>query len=144
MHRANLRALVEWSPTSGLGLEDADRAAHIYDEGARSVDERRAVIVGMVPFLLNRGRPRAASQLLAGAERGFGQRADVGVLEFRIYAALSWDGDAAEARRCAPPQRRRDWRRRTVVRTRAQRSRASTRCSPRAPTLDSCSRQWAI
>jgi hypothetical protein len=55
------------------------------------------VIVGIVPFLLNRGRPGAAGRLLATAERGFGQRADVGVLEFRVYAALHWDGDSSEA-----------------------------------------------
>jgi hypothetical protein len=97
MHRYSLRALVEWSPTIGLGLEDADRAAQRYAAGASSVDERRAVVVALVPFLLNRGRPTAASRLLATAERGFGQRADVGVLEFRIYAALYWDGDSSDA-----------------------------------------------
>jgi hypothetical protein len=97
MHRYSLRALVEWSPTIGLGLEDADRAAQRYAASASSVDERRAVVVALVPFLLNRGRPTAASRLLATAERGFGQRADVGVLEFRIYAALYWDGDSSDA-----------------------------------------------
>lgn len=97
MHPFQLRALVEWSPPLGVGLDDADRATRVYEEGARSVGERRAVVVGVVPFLLNRGRPGEASRLLATAERGFGQRADVGVLEFRIYAALYWDGDSTEA-----------------------------------------------
>ena len=97
MHRFQLRALVEWSPTLGIGLEDADRAARVYADGERGVNEGRAVIVGIVPFLLNRGRPDAANRLLATAERGFGQRADVGVLEFRVYAALYWDGDSSEA-----------------------------------------------
>jgi serine/threonine-protein kinase len=97
MHRFYLRALVEWSPTIGVGFDDADQAARVYDETGRSVGERRAVIVGIVPYTLNRGRPGAASRLLATAERGFGERADVGVLEFRVYAALYWDGDSSEA-----------------------------------------------
>lgn len=97
MHRFSLRALVEWSPQIGLGLEDADRAAQAYVAGATGVDDRRATVVAVVPFLLNRGRPGEAARLLATAERGFGQRADVGVLEFRIYAALFWNGDSAEA-----------------------------------------------
>jgi hypothetical protein len=97
MHPFYLRALVEWSPGLGAGLDVADRAARVYEDGAKSVGERRAVIVGIVPFLLNRGRPGAAGRLLATAERGFGQRADVGVLEFRVYAALHWDGDSSEA-----------------------------------------------
>ncbi len=97
MHRFDLRALVEWSPTIGLGLTDADRAARLYDARSGPVEDRRAVIVGVVPYFLNRGRPGAASRLLATAERGFGQRADVGVLEFRIHAALYWEGDSNEA-----------------------------------------------
>jgi serine/threonine-protein kinase len=97
MHRFSQRALLDWSPAMSLGLDDADRAAQAYVDGASSVDEGRAAVVAVVPFLLNRGRPKQASRLLATAERGFGQRADVGVLEFRIYAALFWDGDSAEA-----------------------------------------------
>jgi ATP/maltotriose-dependent transcriptional regulator MalT len=54
------------------------------------------MVAGLVPFFLNRGRPGEASRLLATAERGFGTGADVGVLEFRIYAALHWDGDTSE------------------------------------------------
>jgi eukaryotic-like serine/threonine-protein kinase len=95
--RLNLRGIVHWSETLGVGLEDADRAARLYDEGAKTAAERRGVMVGIVPFMMNRGRPGEASRLLATAERGFGQRADVGVLEFRIYAALYWDGDPSEA-----------------------------------------------
>ena len=97
LHNFQLRAMIEWAPTHGIGLEDAARAARVYEQRAASVDERRAVVVGVVPFLLNRGRPREASRLLASAERGFGQRSDVGVLEFRIYAALYWDGDSTDA-----------------------------------------------
>lgn len=97
MHGFYLRALVEWSPPLGVGLDDADRAARMYEQRARSVGEGRAVVVGIVPFLLNRGRPAAASRLLTTAERGFGERADVGVLEFRVYAALYWNGDSSEA-----------------------------------------------
>jgi eukaryotic-like serine/threonine-protein kinase len=93
----NLRGIVHWGETLGVGLEDADRAARVYDEGAKSGAERRGVTVGMVAFMMNRGRPGQASRLLATAERGFGQRADVGVLEFRIYAALYWDGDSSQA-----------------------------------------------
>ncbi len=93
----SLRYLVEWSQVLGAGLEDADLAARVFGEGANSVGERRSVTVGIVPFLLNRGRPGAANRLLSRAERGFGQRADVGVLEFRVYAALLWDGDSSEA-----------------------------------------------
>jgi hypothetical protein len=98
----NLRGIVNWSETLGVGLEDADRAADIYEKQAMSVG-RRAVMAGVVPYLLNRGRPSAASRLLATAERGFGRRADVGVLEFRIYAALYWDGDSSEAAAAVQP-----------------------------------------
>ncbi len=97
MPRLSLRYIVEWSQALGAGLEDADRAARVFAEGARSAGERRTVTVGISPFLLNRGRPAAANRLLDTAERGFGQRADVGVLEFRLYAALFWDGDAGDA-----------------------------------------------
>lgn len=97
MSGGGLQAIVEWSESLGLGLQDGDRAARAYMEGPKSVGQRRSVIVRIVPFLLNRGRPDAASRLLATAERGFGQHADVGVLEFRVYAALHWDGDSAAA-----------------------------------------------
>ncbi|HEV8639659.1 MAG TPA: hypothetical protein VGV13_00995 [Methylomirabilota bacterium] len=97
MSGVSLQSIVEWSENLGLGLEDADRAARAYDQHSTSVGQRRSVVVRLVPFLLNRGRPGAASRLLATAERGFGQAGDVGVLEFRIYAALYWDGDSSEA-----------------------------------------------
>jgi len=98
MTRVSLRALVDWSPTLGLGLVDVDRAARLYEDSApSSVGGRRTVTVAIVPFMLNRGRPGEASRLLAMADWGFGQRADVGVLEFRIHAALYWDGDSSEA-----------------------------------------------
>jgi hypothetical protein len=97
MHRFSLRSLVEWAPAMGLGLEDADTAAHAFARDATTVDERRAAVVALVPYLLNRGRPGAASRLLATAERGLGLRADVGVLELRVYAGLFWDGDSSEA-----------------------------------------------
>jgi len=97
MSGVSLQSIVEWSENLGVGLEDADRAARAYDNRTTSAGQRRSVIVRLVPFLLNRGRPGAASRLLATAERGFGQAADVGVLEFRIYAALYWDGDSSEA-----------------------------------------------
>jgi hypothetical protein len=97
MSAVSLQSIVEWSENLGIGLEDADRAARAYDHNMKSVGQRRSVIVRLVPFLLNRGRPGAASRLLATAERGFGQAGDVGVLEFRIYAALYWDGDSSKA-----------------------------------------------
>jgi hypothetical protein len=97
MTSVSLQSIVEWSESLGLGLDDGDRAARALDQTAVGAAQRRAVIVRVVPFLLNRGRPREASQLLATAERGFGQAADVGVLEFRIYAALYWDADSTEA-----------------------------------------------
>jgi hypothetical protein len=94
---AALQGIVEWSEGLGLGLEDGDRAAQTYMEGSKSVGGRRSVIVRIVPYLLNRGRPEAADHLLATAERGFGEHLDVGVLEFRVYAALFWDADSAIA-----------------------------------------------
>ncbi len=97
MHRFSLRFLIEQSPQIGVGLAEADRAARFYDSMATSVNTRRAVVVGVVPYLLNRGHPAEASRLLATAERGFGQATDVGVEEFRVYAALYWDGDSSEA-----------------------------------------------
>jgi len=97
MTAVSLQSIVEWSESLGIGLEDADRAAIAYDHNTKSVWQRRSAIVRLVPFMLNRGRPGAASRLLATAERGFGQAGDVGVLEFRIYAALYWDGDSSEA-----------------------------------------------
>lgn len=97
MSGVSLQSIVEWSESLGLGIEDGDQAARAYDESTKSVGQRRSVIVRIVPFLLNRGRPSAARRLLATAERGFGQHVDVGVLEFRIYAALYWDGDSSEA-----------------------------------------------
>ena len=81
----------------GIGLDDADRAARIYADSARTVGAGRTVLMGVVPYLMNRGRPSAASRLLATAERGFGQRADFGILEFRIFSAVYWDGDTSEA-----------------------------------------------
>jgi len=96
MHRFDLRGIIEWSPATGLGLDDADRAARLYKAGTTSTDERRSAIVAVVPFLLNRGRPDEARRLLATAQQGFGQRGDVGVLEFRVYAALYWDGDSSD------------------------------------------------
>jgi hypothetical protein len=95
--RVSLRAIVDWSQTFGVGLDDGERAATLFAEGASEGVYHRSVIVAIVPFLLNRGRPGQASRLLATAERGFGQRIDVGVLEFRIHAALYWDGDSTEA-----------------------------------------------
>jgi hypothetical protein len=97
MSSVSLQSIVEWSENLGIGLNDADRAARAYDHNTTSVGQRRSVIVRLVPFLLNRGRPGAASRLLATAERGFGQHSDVGVFEFRIYAGLYWDGDSSEA-----------------------------------------------
>lgn len=97
MTSVSLQSMVEWSEDLGLSLDDADRAAHALEQTAVGAGPRRTVIVRVVPFLLNRGRPQAASRLLATAERGFGQASDVGVLEFQIYAALYWDGDSTEA-----------------------------------------------
>ena len=94
---ASLQAIVEFSENLGLGLDDAERAARALEQSAVGAAQRRTVIVRVVPYLLNRGRPGAASRLLATAERGFGQATDVGVLEFRIYAALYWDADSTEA-----------------------------------------------
>jgi serine/threonine-protein kinase len=97
MHQFSQRGVVDWSLPMSRGLDDADRAAQAYVDAATSAGAHRAAVVAVVPFLLNRGRPGAANRLLATAERGFGQRADVGVLEFRIYAALFWDGDSSAA-----------------------------------------------
>jgi hypothetical protein len=96
MTSVSLQAIVEWSQSLGLGLEDGDRAARALEQAAVGAAARRTVTVRVVPYLLNRGRPGAASRLLATAERGFGQAIDVGVLEFRIYAALYWDADPTE------------------------------------------------
>jgi hypothetical protein len=97
MTSVSLQSIVEWSQSLGIGLEDADRAAHAFHQRSSSAAQRRTVVMRLVPFMLNRGRTEEASRLLAGAERGFGQAADVGVLEFRIYSALYWDGDSSEA-----------------------------------------------
>lgn len=96
--RESLRALVDWSSRWGVGLDLGDRAARLYEDDApMSVGVNRSVTVAIVPYMLNRGRPDAARRLLATADRGFGLRSDVGVLEFRIFAALYWDGDTSEA-----------------------------------------------
>ena len=97
MPRGSLRAIIDWSQTLGAGLDDGERAKRRFIEGASEGGYRRAVTVAIVPYLLNRGRPNEASRLLATAERGFGQRVDVGTMEFRIYAALFWDADSSEA-----------------------------------------------
>jgi tetratricopeptide (TPR) repeat protein len=94
MTHFNLRAIVDQSVALGISLEDADTAARLY---ADSLSRATARITAIVPFLLNRGRPDGARRLLATAHDGFGQNADVGLLEFRIYAALFWDGDSSEA-----------------------------------------------
>ena len=92
----SLQSIVEWSQTLGIGLDDADVAARVHDAGAASASQRRTVVTRLAPFLLNRGRATEAGRLLATSERGFGQRADVGVLEFQVYSALYWDGIWAE------------------------------------------------
>ena len=97
MTSVSLQSIIEWSENLGVGLDDADRAARAFDEGFTSVGQRRSVVLRLVPYMLNRGRPAAASRVLSTSERGFGQAVDVGVLEFRIYAALYWDGDSSEA-----------------------------------------------
>jgi hypothetical protein len=94
MTHFNLRAIVDQAIALGVALEDADTAARLY---ADSLSRLTARITAIVPFLLNRGRPDGARRLLATAHDGFGQNADVGLLEFRIYAALYWDGDSSEA-----------------------------------------------
>ena len=97
MTSVSLQSIIEWSENLGVGLDDGDRAAQAFDRAFTSVGQRRSVVMRLVPFLLNRGRPAEASRLLGTSERGLGQAVDVGVLEFRIYAALYWDGDASEA-----------------------------------------------
>lgn len=94
MARFNLRAIVDEGVSLAVALEDADTAARVY---ADSLDRRTGAITAIVPFMLNRGRPDRARRMLAMAHDGFGQNADVGLLEFRIYAALYWDGDSSEA-----------------------------------------------
>ena len=106
MSRRTLRIILGLGEALGLGLDDADRAARVYVASAVSAADHRTVMMGVVPYLLNRGRPGEASRMLSTAERGFGLRADVGVLEFRIFAALYCDGDSSDAAAAVLPLER--------------------------------------
>lgn len=93
----SLQRIVVWSDRYGLGWEDARRAAAVLVDRAGGTRARRVATNRMVPTLLNRGRPGAAKRLLAESEAGFGLQQGVGSLDFRIYAALYWDGDTSDA-----------------------------------------------
>lgn len=93
----NLMQIVQWSQQFGVGMEDGDRAGDAMRRRAATTVERTLVARRVVPQLLNRGRPGEAGRLLAASDGGFGTRYGVGVLEFRIYAALYWNGDSSEA-----------------------------------------------
>ena len=93
-----LQTFAMWSQFNGLGLGDGARAMALLSRRAASGTERRAMAQTTIPQLLNRGRPEAADQILAGFEQGFGRfQAVGGVREFQVYAALYWDGDSAVA-----------------------------------------------
>ena len=86
-----------WSQTHGVGMIDGDRAANVLLRRATDTRARRIAMIRIVPLLLTRGRPMEAKRMLAGSEVGFGPRQGVGALDFRIYAALYWDGDTSDA-----------------------------------------------
>ena len=93
----SLQRIVQWSHDQGVRVADGDRAADLLVRRASTTTERRVALNRMVRVLLNRGRPTEARRLLAESEGGFGPDQGVGPLDFRIYAALYWDGDTADA-----------------------------------------------
>jgi len=93
----NLQRIVMWSQEHGVAMNDGVRAAEINLHRAEGALARTIAMRRSVHMLLNRGRPGEASRLLATSERGLGLQGDVGAVEFRIYAALYWDGDKADA-----------------------------------------------
>jgi tetratricopeptide (TPR) repeat protein len=93
----NLMRVVMWSQEHGVGVDDGARAAEMNLRRAEGALARTIAVRRSVQMLLNLGRPGEASRLLATSERGLGMQGDVGAVEFRIYAALYWDGDKADA-----------------------------------------------
>ncbi len=93
----SLHRIALWSQARGRGMTDGNRAAAVLLGRATGTRARRMAMIRMIPLLLNRGRPAEAERMLAESEIGFGGRQGVGTLDFRIYAALFWDGDTSAA-----------------------------------------------
>ena len=92
-----LNRIVQQGHNRGVGIADGNRAADLFVHRATTTNERRTALNRMVRVLLNRGRPSEARGLLAESEAGFGPDQGMGPLDFRVYAALYWDGDTADA-----------------------------------------------
>ena len=97
MTAISLQRIVLWSQEDGAGVADGLRAATAMLDRANATAERRVALNRMVRVLLNQGRPRDAAKLLAESEAGFGPSQGMSALDFRIYSALFWDGDTADA-----------------------------------------------
>ncbi len=127
MPEMSLLRIVLWSDRRGLGLEDARRAASVLVDRADGMRARRIATNRMVPTLLNHGRPGEAKRLLAESETGFGMQLGVGSLDFRIYAALYWNGDTSDA--SAAAERLESYLRGAPLRPSEARDRRSAACA---------------
>src|SRR5439155_9060026 len=92
----NLQRIVMWSQEHGVALEDAVPAAEASLRNADGAMARTVAARRFVHLLLNLGRPSEAIRVLSASERGLGLQGDIGTVEFRVSAALYWDGDSAD------------------------------------------------
>ena len=97
MTQMSLQRIVAWGQRHGVALEDASRAAAVLVDRAEGTRQRQLALNRSARLWLNRGRPGEAKRGFDGSEVGFGPRQGVGALDFRIYAALYWDGDTSDA-----------------------------------------------
>jgi hypothetical protein len=92
----NALNIIAWSQRYGVGLDDADRVSDTDLRTARGTVGRKEAAQRQVRLHLNRGRPAMASGVITRFPLGF-LGWNVGIPEFRVYAALYWDGDTGEA-----------------------------------------------
>lgn len=97
MPAMSLQRIGMFSQEFGIGVEDGTAAIATLGQQAIGSARRNLALNRSVRVFLNAGQPDSARRLLSETEGTFGPQQGVTKDEFRIFAALYWDGDRGDA-----------------------------------------------
>jgi tetratricopeptide (TPR) repeat protein len=99
MEEINLWRIIAWGQEfGGAAVDDADYSTDVLLRNAEAPGARGMALRNRVRLLLNRGRPTEASRVLSEVTTGsFAWVEQSRPPDFRVLAALYWDGDVHDA-----------------------------------------------